>query len=244
MSLVPAPRSNVPVRRNSVENALETLRRYNTVFIVDDSSSMDGSRWSEARDALATLAHIASEYDADGIDVCFLNDDRVGVNMRSAVSVKRLFDSVVPIGTTPIGEKMEELLLDYLEQLEAAKDKHDAGDAYALKEVRPVNFIIITDGAPTDDPEAVIVAAARRLDARHFPLNQVGIQFVQIGDSQEATEFLRELDDGLANTHGIRDMVDTTPFSGASLDGEILTKILLGGINRRVDRRGARSVMV
>jgi hypothetical protein len=91
---------------------------------------------------------------------------------------------------------------------------------------------------------------------------QVGIQFVQIGDSPQAAEFLKELDDGLASNHSVRvsqaafrrvfdltpfvqDIVDTTPFTmtGGQLTAEMLTKILLGGINRRVDRRGGGSVM-
>jgi hypothetical protein len=55
-----------------------------------------------------------------------------------------------------------------------------------------------------DDPESVIVTAAKRLDARHFPLSQIGIQFVQIGDDPKATDALRELDENLANVHGIR----------------------------------------
>ena len=38
-------------------------------------------------------------------------------------------------------------------------------------------------------------------------------------------------------------MVDFTPYSGDALDSEVLIKILLGGINRRVDRKGARSVL-
>ena len=91
---------------------------------------------------------------------------------------------------------------------------------------------------------------------------QVGIQFVQIGDSPHAAEFLQELDDSLTSDHGVRvshvisrtvtilmsfgqDIVDTTPFTltGGALTAEMLTKILLGGINRRVDRRGGGSVM-
>jgi hypothetical protein len=36
-------------------------------------------------------------------------------------------------------------------------------------------------------------------------------------------------------------MVDTTPYTG-SLNTKTLIKILLGGINRRVDRKGAESV--
>ena len=55
-----------------------------------------------------------------------------------------------------------------------------------------------------DDPESVIVTAAKRLDARNFPLSQVGIQFVQIGTDQFATKFLRELDDELTSSHNIR----------------------------------------
>lgn len=31
-----------------------------------------------------------------------------------------------------------------------------------------------------DDPESVIVTAARRLDAGKFPITQVGIQFIQV----------------------------------------------------------------
>jgi len=232
-----------PMRQNSVEDALDTLRKYNTVIIVDDSGSMEGARWQEARDALAALADIASKYDADGIDVCFLNNKHVGTNMKDSELVRRLFDHVRPSGITPIGEKLEVLLLYYLDTLEHAKSRYDAGDEKAMKAVKPVNYIIITDGAPTDDPEAVIVAAARRLDAHNFPLTQVGIQFVQIGDNPEATAFLNELDNGLSQTYGIRDIVDTTPYTGGQLNAEMIIKILLGGVNKRVDRRGGQSVM-
>ena len=150
-----------------------------------------------------------------------------------------------------VGEKLEQLLLDYMARLEAAKQA--SSDAEAPK---PVSYIVLTDGAPSelhslpkcsvraehvpigDDPESVIVACARRLDSQHFPLGQIGIQFVQIGNDSEATTALRELDDELAKTHGVRDMVDTTPYTGGVLTADILAKILLGGINRRVDKRG------
>jgi len=228
-----------PMRQNTTENALETLRKFDTVIIVDDSGSMHGALWTEARDALASLAETASKYDTDGIDVYFLNDTTVGSNMRDAASVNRLFNRVKPRGITPIGEKLEELLLEYVSGLEHAKDT----DPALLKSIKPINYIVLTDGAPTDDPEAVIVATAKRLDARNFPITQVGIQFVQIGNSLRATNYLKELDDGLSGGYGIRDMVDTTPYTGGRLTAEMLTKILLGGINRRVDRAGAKSVM-
>ncbi|KAG9030370.1 COP9 signalosome (CSN) subunit [Tulasnella sp. JGI-2019a] len=230
-------------RRASVEDPLEYLRRYDTVCVVDDSSSMEGRLWLETREALAGIADVAARYDADGVDIHFLNDPAIGRNMKSGSQVKRLFDRVRPQGITPTGAKLEELLLDYITKLERAKDEAEAtGDPAILKMIKPVNFLIITDGQPTDDPESVIVQAARRLDEGKFPLSQVGIQFVQIGTDREAAEALRELDDELASTHGVRDMVDTVPFSaGARAEGrvgtDLLVKTLLGGINRRQDRR-------
>lgn len=101
-------------------------------------------------------------------------------------------------GITPTGAKLEELLLEYLLRLE--QTLFDP----AAPAVKPVNFIVITDGAPTDDPESVIITAARRLDNNNFPLSQVGIQFVQIGSDPEATEALRALDDELSGKHNIR----------------------------------------
>lgn len=53
-------------------------------------------------------------------------------------------------------------------------------------------FVIITDGAATDDPEDVIVACAQRLDRGHFPLAQIGIQFIQVGNDKDATDALIE----------------------------------------------------
>uniref|UniRef100_A0A0W0FSZ7 VWFA domain-containing protein n=1 Tax=Moniliophthora roreri TaxID=221103 RepID=A0A0W0FSZ7_MONRR len=217
------------MRQQTTDNMLETLRKYDTVIIVDDSSSMIGARWAEAASALSALADLAGQFDADGIDIHFLNDDSVGKNMTKRKAVENLFNQVRPRGVTPIGEKLEDLLRDYLGKLEAA---YDSGNP---KSVKPVNFVILTDA---DDPESVIVQAARRLDAKNFPLSQVGIQFVQIGKSAGAAQYLRELDDNLVSRYHIRDIVDTTKYIGKDLSADALVKILLGGINRRVDNKG------
>ncbi|KAI0331305.1 hypothetical protein GY45DRAFT_1345436 [Cubamyces sp. BRFM 1775] len=230
-----------PMRQNTIEDALETLRKYNTVIIVDDSGSMSkGGLWTEARDALAALADVASKYDTDGIDVCFLNNKKTGTNMTSALQIRRMFDSVLPRGATPIGEKLEELLLFYLDSLDAAKA---SGGQAAVRNIKPVNYIVLTDGVPTDDPASVIAAAAKRLDDGRYPLSQVGIQFVQIGSHRAATEYLRTLDDELQGEYHVRDIVDTTPYLGGRLNADTIIKILLGGINRRVDKRGGQSVL-
>lgn len=108
---------------------------------------------------------------------------------------------------------------------------------------RPLNIIVITDGVPSDDPESVIIHAARKLDALDAPPWQVGIQFFQVGEEQGAADALRELDDGLVERGGgVRDMVDTVPWSGGKgkgLNAEGILKVVLGGVNRRLDRKDA-----
>ncbi|KAH0840306.1 hypothetical protein J3R83DRAFT_1316 [Lanmaoa asiatica] len=251
-----------PMRRESKENALDMLREYDTVIIMDDSASMlQDHRWEQACEALGGLAQTAATYDKDGIDIHFLNHPKYGTNIKDPKNVRQLFRHVRPQGLTPIANKLDILVGDYVEKLEKATRRKNKGDPFTLKQIKPVNFIVITDGAPSklavcvwysrrcqfrisaDEPVDSIVSLARRLDRGNYPLAQVGIQFVQIGDDVGATEFLKELDDDLSGTYGVRDIVDTTPFLGIKLTTEMLIKILLGGINRRVDRRGGGAVM-
>jgi len=200
---------------------LRRLNEIKTVILVDDSSSMAGNLWGDAREALAGIAELANNYDADGVDVFFLNSTKYALETRSGAEVRNLFDSVVPEGQTPTGEKLQEILDRYIPFLE---------DGRAHK---PITIVIITDGVPTDDPKQVIVDAARRLDRNRVPVNQLGIQFAQIGDDPEATVALRELHEGLSAAYNIRDMVDTTLFNpnSAHFTTDTMTKILLGAIN-------------
>ncbi|CAE6445673.1 unnamed protein product [Rhizoctonia solani] len=232
------PNNFVPA---GTENALELLKEYDTVFLIDDSGSMAGGLWTQAGRALAGVATVASQYDDDGIDIYFLNSKDFLQNVRSEAEVYQLFQRVQPRGSTPTGARLDMLLRAYLTSIERAQQEFDSHDP-EVTGIKPINYIVITDGAPSDDPESVIVAAARRLDKGEFPLSQVGIQFVQIGNDPEATEALAELDDDLAGKYNIRDIVDTTPYT-TQLDGETLIKILLGGVNKRVDRRGGGAVM-
>lgn len=69
--------------------------------------------------------------------------------VQDSTLIRRLFDTVRPNGTTPIGEKLESLLLYYLDNLEHAKSLYDAGNQAPLKAIKPANYIVITDGAPS-----------------------------------------------------------------------------------------------
>lgn len=223
------------------ENQLDLLKTYDCIFVVDDSGSMNvneeaggRSRWEEARDALAGMVEIAARIDDDGVDVHFLNSEKCLIGCRDPLEVKRIFDSIIPDGATPMGTKLEMLLLQYMDDIETYKQKRSG------KEPKKRNYICLTDGSPTDDPESVIVAVARRLDRGNFPLSQIGIQFLQVGNDIEAKESLEELDDALSSQHQIRDIVDTVLYSNLAINPDMILKALLGGINRRLDKQNAQ----
>jgi len=218
---------SLPIIQEHPKNpALERLNRLKTVILVDDSPSMEGELWNDAREALAGVADLAARYNSDGVDVYFLNNSRSAVNIKNSQDVRQLFDSVIPDGETPTGAALSCIFDKYLPLLEKKRPAH-----------KPISLVCITDGVPTDDPKEVIISAARRLDHSGVPSNKFGIQFVQIGDDADATKALKELDDDIAGENGIRDMVDTTPCSpdGGKFTVDTVVKILLGSIDKLVD---------
>ncbi|PSK53210.1 hypothetical protein B9Z65_3410 [Elsinoe australis] len=239
------------------------LSTFDTIFLIDDSSSMIGARWTSAAHAVATIAPICTQHDRDGIDIHFLNAPQQPYhsNVRDAATVNEIFSSVVPYGGTPTGQKLDVILREYVRRYEKSVRRKGRGSpdlvngrCKARAVVKPLNIIVITDGVPTDDVESPLVWAARRLDKTEAPAWQVGVQFFQVGDDECAAEALRGLDDGLSEIAGgeVRDIVDTVPFDGrmkgegramaygggsGELTAEGILKVVLGAVNRRLDRR-------
>ncbi|KAH8918474.1 hypothetical protein BT69DRAFT_576358 [Atractiella rhizophila] len=226
-----APPAGAPAPARGAEDPFTALTRYDTVFLVDDSGSME-MFWDETRNAMEMVVSKAVQYDADGIDMYFFNSTHVAQSVSSAQEVRKIFNQVWPTRSTPTAAALKRILDPYVAALEAQK-------ASGGPKLKPLNLIVLTDGAPdrNQDPEPVIVDIARRLDAGRFPLFQVGIQFIQIGNDDEATAHLTRLDDDLKKVHKIRDMCDTTPAT-AVVSGDKLLKALLGGLNRKVDSSG------
>lgn len=216
------------------------LSSFDTVFLIDDSGSMAGRSWRETRQALQTITPICTAHDEDGIDIYFLNaaDQPFYHNVTHPSTVVEIFSSVRPQGATPTGQRLNLILKNYLRKYTAAPDA-----------TKPLNIIVITDGEPSDDVESPIIAAAKKLDKLDAAAWQVGIQFFQVGREPGAREHLKQLDDGLAELAGdddLRDMVDTVPFQGeeegSELTGEGILKVVLGAVNRRLDRKRSKEL--
>ncbi|KAH0558833.1 hypothetical protein GP486_004527 [Trichoglossum hirsutum] len=214
------------------DNDFTFLSQFDTVLLIDDSGSMAGSSWSEVAAALRHIAPICTAQVADGIDVFFLNHRPANPadhqNVTTPEAIERIFASFHPWGGTPTGARLNEVLSPYLTRY--------AADPEGTK---PLNIIMITDGVPSDNVESVIINAANILDKADAPSWQVGIQFFQVGRERGAAEALEKLDNGLSGG-GIRDMVDTVPWSGTNgekLSAEGILKVVLGAVNRRLDRK-------
>ncbi|KAJ6615585.1 hypothetical protein B0H10DRAFT_2040034 [Mycena sp. CBHHK59/15] len=211
---------------------------------MNEIGSKDGvTRWDEAGKALELLAETAQEYDSDGIDIHFLNNEKKALNMKSSTDVRNIFDKARPFGGTPTGQRLKKLINPHIVRLEAARIDADGTprDRKTGQVIKRVNFIVITDGVATDDPATknTIIKAATHLKAlTNLCSIQVGIQFVQIGNDDAATKALKALDDDLHKAGNIRDIVDTTPYAKLNpVTAEGLIKVLLGGINRRIDEQ-------
>ncbi|KAL4742165.1 hypothetical protein BDV11DRAFT_181206 [Aspergillus similis] len=235
------------------DTAYSFLNTFDTVFLVDDSTSMRGERWREAEDAIAAIAPICTHYDADGVDIYFLNhrnrsrsSSESGAaggykNVTDAQGVREIFKSVSPSGATPIGTRLHQILTPYLRDLKRLTSQGREA------ELKPLNIIVITDGAFTDDAESVVISAARQLDDPSIQAVpwQVGIQFFQVGDDQQAKEYLQALDDELVRRRsydGMRDIVDTVPWKGdrgTVLNADGILKCVLGAVNKKYDNREA-----
>ncbi|TPX09982.1 uncharacterized protein E0L32_008829 [Thyridium curvatum] len=238
------------------EDPYAFLSSFDTIFLIDDSGSMAGRSWREVKDVLLNIAPICTAHDTDGVDVYFLNhtgnspaDLANGKaaggyrNITDEQTIEDLFRRVAPTRATLTGTALSHILGAYIRNYEA-RVAACGGDPDGTG-VRPINVIVITDGAPTDDPEAVLRRWAGKLDKLDAPPHQVGIQFFQVGNEPGATEALRQLDDELAQAGNgrpaVRDMVDTVTWNARDgarrvLTADAILKTVLGAVVKRLDR--------
>jgi uncharacterized protein with von Willebrand factor type A (vWA) domain len=151
----------MPNTSSTKDDPYSFLASFDTAFLIDDSTSMTwNNSWGETSTALAAITPICTRHDADGIDLYFLNrkDDPKYHNITTASQVLETFQTVTPKGATPTGQRLQKILGAYLKEYEQLK-KVGRED-----EKKPLNLIVITDGAASDDVESVIVQVAQKLD--------------------------------------------------------------------------------
>ena len=191
-------------RQLGIEPVFFKLTRYITVFLVDDSSSMEDvpeyniSLWSDTTECLAQCAALI--LGARGrLKVHFFNSPRTKENISGVAELQELC-RFTPRGDTPTYSRLKAHLDEFMEEFALLNAKQRA--------THPgLNLIIFTDGAPEDpfeDIEEVIVDTAKALDDLKADKYKVGIQFVQIGNDESVTNFFERIDNDIKGEHGLR----------------------------------------
>ena len=204
----------------SVNNTL-SLRNFNTVFILDDSGSMGKrtetesmTRWKSLIDCMREICDAAVQSSDDGINIHFLiNRNKDRMNVRSA---DRVWDTLKGInikdsGPSPLDDVLWMALNDYLEKCRNYVHKKQAAGTFlkpSIQAPKPLSVIVITDGDSDEHEkvEATLIRTARVLPRLKIPDFQIGVQFVQVGNDEHVTRWLKILDDKVRSIYGIRDV--------------------------------------
>ena len=142
------------------------------VFLFDDSGSMRNtdrgatmSRWNELKHFAANAIALASAFDADGVDVYFLNRPKVS-NVKSIAQLEQVFlKEPTDYCLTPLTNKLELILQEHRQQF--AKGN--------------MILIIATDGEPKardgSDSVRVFTDALRK---RHHTVGVPSVSYIPI----------------------------------------------------------------
>lgn len=228
--------------------ARELLSQVRTVILLDDSGSMGApghlswgfgrfsdnaygsnkSRWDQARDLLAGIAPLVSQYSRFGIDIHFLNRPSPFHGLHTTKDVRHAFQFVHPGGGTPTGRRVNEILDGYMCALRYNRS------------IMPLNLIVITDGEAQDESllHKAIEHHVTKIVHRGFQAHQFGMEFLQVGDDEEATQHLERLEEEVSRHHHAfqRDVVGVTPTSRqTTMNPDQLLGIVLSGVDARMN---------
>lgn len=149
------------------------------------------TRWQEAQEATIGLARFAEQYDDDGISVTFFANktDKHENVVSGGDLVKKLFTDKQPNGGTDTALMIQEICGDWL--------KRKAASA----ETKPLILFVVTDGEPNskDDLQKAIEEVANKVSG----VDDIRINFIQVGDNKDAAAYLHHLDTELTCKYDI-----------------------------------------
>lgn len=199
------------------------LENRDYTLIIDKSGSMatpdqkgGRSRWVTAQESTLALASKCEQFDPDGITVYLFSGRFKRYENVTTSKVGQIFQENDPSGTTDLASVLKHATDDYFQRKNAGKTKPNG-------EI----ILVVTDGEP-DDRKAVmrvIIEASRRMDRDE----ELGISFIQVGTDQQATRFLKVLDDELESAGAKFDICDTVTME--DMEDFSLSEILLNAIN-------------
>ena len=188
------------------------LRCELSLTFLDDSGSMafeeNGERIKDLKLILSRVAYAASLFDDDGISIRFMNttmtpaeEQQTMEHIKTEQQIESLVSRIQFRGLTPFGTQLRAKVIDRFIVNPARRGTLE----------KPVLVIAITDGQPAGEAHGTLAEAVRYASTELSRVPKYGrgaasFQFAQVGNDQQAKEFLAKLD----NEPGIGDMIDCT----------------------------------
>ncbi|BAZ54116.1 von Willebrand factor type A [Nostoc sp. NIES-4103] len=198
------------------------LENRDYTLIIDKSGSMattdqkgGRSRWVAAQESTLALASKCEQFDPDGITVYVFSGRFKRYENVTSSKVAQIFKENEPSGTTDLASVLKHATDDYLQRKTAGQTQPNGE-----------TILVVTDGEP-DDRKAVmkvIIEASRRIDRDE----ELAISFIQVGTDQQATRFLKVLDDELQSAGAKFDICDTITMD--DMEDLTLSEVLLNAI--------------
>lgn len=202
----------VPTQSSLDGSEYSRLGMFDTVFIIDDTLSMEipvhsnstgqhqMSRWGMLERSLEYIINITTTHDKDGVDVQFLKNPKL--NGKNITDPNEFLNKLSTVrGLLKHSSTGTQFLDDLMKAINPHLEKFERWKLEGGKMPKPLNLIVITDGHADDEDEVTwyLTDVAKQLDSINAPPRQIGVQFVQVGDDRQATKWLQNLDDELGN---------------------------------------------
>lgn len=185
------------------------LGRYDISVLIDRSGSMTThdcpspysrepiSRWNWCREQTAYLAREAGLL-SRGITVVPFATDFKRYERASVRDIHNIFAMSTPGGGTNLAEALKNELDTYFYEKENGRRN------------RPLMIAVISDGAPSS--KGAVKKAIKEATRRMTRPDEIKITFLQVGNEQGGSNFLRELDSDLASQGARTDIVGARDF--------------------------------
>ncbi len=199
------------------------LENRDYTLIIDKSGSMatpdqkgGKNRWVAAQESTFALASKCEQFDPDGITIYVFSGRFKRYENVTSSKVSQIFKENDPSGTTDLAAVLKDATDDYFNRKTAGQTKSNGE-----------TILVVTDGEP-DDRKAVmrvIIEASRRMERDE----ELAISFIQVGTDQQATRFLKVLDDELQSAGAKFDICDTITMD--DMEDMSLSDVLMNAIN-------------
>ena len=205
------------------------LSQVHTVLLINDAGSMEelshatwdgaeSSPWGQVRHLLNEVAPLMTQYDPEGMDVCFLNHSDLQQGLRSNEDVHAVV--VGTGGLTPGGATSLALHSSTIVDAYTASLRYCPG-------LKPLNLVVITDGK-TDNEQMLVRTLqqhTKHVRAQGHPAHHMGLHLLQVDGCSIAASHMRHIG-GQAGCHSKVlgcEMIGPIPLSMQHTKGSALT---------------------